>query len=241
MIFNDLGHYPCPCCGNIMFYEKHGYEICDICHWEDDLVQFLDWDFGSGANALSLNEHRKKFLVSKNGIKAKITNIPKELKRDQNITKSPNMKKIGNQNIYIEIDCDSHSGDLIDLLLVVDRLETGSLRSAIYIPAFIDLLEQLLTNSDYFCSKINLELFCAMVANKELEHKNICVFEDPISDFMKRCVRNNDYLYFYFKLCEGHFFDYKNIQVGVPIIKVIEMNAFIDFLNKLKLYFDYKR
>lgn len=85
------------------------------------------------------------------------------------------------------------------------------------------------------------DLFREIIREGKLENENIFTLEETFDDFMKRCVRNNDYLYFYFKLWEGHFFDYKNIQVGVPIIKVIKMNAFIDFLNKLKLYFDCKR
>jgi hypothetical protein len=36
------------------------YEICPICGWEDDLVQFEDSDYRGGANHLSLNEWRQR-------------------------------------------------------------------------------------------------------------------------------------------------------------------------------------
>jgi hypothetical protein len=34
--------YPCPCCGHLTFSEVGGYEICDICGWEDDPIQSAD-------------------------------------------------------------------------------------------------------------------------------------------------------------------------------------------------------
>ncbi|EOO14795.1 hypothetical protein IG9_03963 [Bacillus cereus HuA2-9] len=35
------------------------YEICSICYWEDDEVQFNDHDFEGGANEVSLRQRRK--------------------------------------------------------------------------------------------------------------------------------------------------------------------------------------
>lgn len=64
MKLNEQPKYPCPCCGNIVFYEKQNFEICNICHWQDDNVQFLDRDYRGGANILSLNECKKIFLES---------------------------------------------------------------------------------------------------------------------------------------------------------------------------------
>ena len=55
--------YPCPCCGRDMLREPPPgtYEICPICGWEDDPVQYRDPDFSGGANLMSLNEARKRF------------------------------------------------------------------------------------------------------------------------------------------------------------------------------------
>jgi hypothetical protein len=36
-------------------------EICPVCFWEDDLVQFNDPDYAGGANRVSLNEARQNF------------------------------------------------------------------------------------------------------------------------------------------------------------------------------------
>lgn len=58
-----LGAFPCPCCGFLTLDEQPPgtYEICGICGWEDDLVQFEDPDYRGGANDPSLNEWRQKF------------------------------------------------------------------------------------------------------------------------------------------------------------------------------------
>ena len=52
---------PCPCCGTRTFAEPGGYEICEVCGWEDDPVQSANPDYAGGANVESLNQARKKF------------------------------------------------------------------------------------------------------------------------------------------------------------------------------------
>jgi hypothetical protein len=55
--------YPCPCCGYLTLGEKPPgtFEICDVCNWEDDNVQFADPFFEGGANAESLVQARANF------------------------------------------------------------------------------------------------------------------------------------------------------------------------------------
>lgn len=53
----------CPCCGEGYVEEGHNYDICDVCYWEDDPVQFADPDYRGGANRMSLNEARKAYLA----------------------------------------------------------------------------------------------------------------------------------------------------------------------------------
>jgi len=56
-------HWPCPCCGFLTLEEQPPgtYDICPVCFWEDDPVQFDDADYGGGANVVSLNEARRNF------------------------------------------------------------------------------------------------------------------------------------------------------------------------------------
>ncbi|HSW88227.1 MAG TPA: CPCC family cysteine-rich protein [Candidatus Saccharimonadales bacterium] len=58
-----LKKYFCPCCGYKTLDEKPSgtYDICSVCFWEDDDIQFDDPDYKGGANDESLHEARKNF------------------------------------------------------------------------------------------------------------------------------------------------------------------------------------
>jgi hypothetical protein len=57
--------FPCPCCGFKTLTEQPPgtFEICPVCFWEDDAVQFLNLSLAGGANSVSLEEGRKNFLA----------------------------------------------------------------------------------------------------------------------------------------------------------------------------------
>lgn len=59
----DVPRFNCPCCDFPTLDEEPPgtYEICRVCGWEDDNVQFDDPDFPGGANRESLNEYRTEF------------------------------------------------------------------------------------------------------------------------------------------------------------------------------------
>ncbi|MBW4608191.1 MAG: hypothetical protein KME22_13460 [Hassallia sp. WJT32-NPBG1] len=54
----------CPCCGNLTFENESvgTFEICPVCFWEDDNIQFEDPDYTGGANKVSLNQARRNYL-----------------------------------------------------------------------------------------------------------------------------------------------------------------------------------
>ena len=56
---------PCPCCGSKVITTLGKYEICKLCGWEDDPVQFRDQNYSGGANKLSLNQARIEWLSRK--------------------------------------------------------------------------------------------------------------------------------------------------------------------------------
>lgn len=60
--------FGCLCCGYRTLPEQPPgtFEICRVCGWEDDLVQFDDPDFSGGANTLSLRESQRRWLKSVN-------------------------------------------------------------------------------------------------------------------------------------------------------------------------------
>jgi hypothetical protein len=57
-------YYKCPCCGyKTLDKEAPGTdEICNVCFWHDDYVQFQDPDYEGGANRVSLNEAKQNFI-----------------------------------------------------------------------------------------------------------------------------------------------------------------------------------
>lgn len=57
-----INKYKCPCCHNNTLSEEREYEICSVCGWEDDPIQFDDPNFRGGANSFNLNEARECFL-----------------------------------------------------------------------------------------------------------------------------------------------------------------------------------
>lgn len=57
--------YKCPCCNFLTIVDEvppGTFQICPVCGWEDDNVQFHDPDYTGGANDVSLNEAKKNFL-----------------------------------------------------------------------------------------------------------------------------------------------------------------------------------
>jgi hypothetical protein len=58
------GLFACPCCGNYSFTEAGGNEICEICCWEDDLVQEANPGISGGANKASLLQARENFRAA---------------------------------------------------------------------------------------------------------------------------------------------------------------------------------
>jgi len=55
--------YACPCCGFKSLTEQPPgtYDICEICFWDDDGVQYNDPDYAGGANKVSLREAQLNF------------------------------------------------------------------------------------------------------------------------------------------------------------------------------------
>lgn len=146
------------------------------------------------------------------------------------------MKQIGNEEIYIEIDLNTYSKNMANLVLIVDGFKLGTLNSPTYIPSFINSLDSILLEDVYFCENINIDLFYDLVLSGKLESRNNFTLEETFDDFMKRCIRSRENLYFYFKLYKDHYFNYENTQENIPIIKTISIERFHSFLRDLKLY-----
>lgn len=59
-----MNKFTCPCCANLTL-DQEGvgtFEICPVCFWENDNVQFENPDLAAGANEVSLNQARRNYL-----------------------------------------------------------------------------------------------------------------------------------------------------------------------------------
>lgn len=58
-------HRACPCCGCKTLGDlcPGSWEVCPVCFWEDDPVQWEDPSVAGGANRVSLAEARKNFVA----------------------------------------------------------------------------------------------------------------------------------------------------------------------------------
>jgi len=83
--------FSCPCCGFLTFGEetRDTYEVCPVCFWEDDPVQFEDPDYEVGANSVSLNQAKQNFKdfgsTEERFIKNVRKPLPKEIPPNQNL------------------------------------------------------------------------------------------------------------------------------------------------------------
>jgi hypothetical protein len=61
----SMDKYACPCCGYKTLAEKPPgtYDICPVCFWEDDQIQYADPDYEGGANVASLRQAQRNFLA----------------------------------------------------------------------------------------------------------------------------------------------------------------------------------
>jgi len=57
--------YRCPCCGNLTLEEKPPgtFNICPVCYWEDDNLQFNNHEYDGGANKVSLKQAQKNYIL----------------------------------------------------------------------------------------------------------------------------------------------------------------------------------
>lgn len=60
--------FACPVCGSIIVGGARSYEICGICGWEDDAVQYDDPTYARGANAMSLNDARTAWVKAQRSV-----------------------------------------------------------------------------------------------------------------------------------------------------------------------------
>jgi hypothetical protein len=77
--------FACPCCGYKTFDEKPGgtYDICPVCFWEDDPLQFAEPDYEGGANRVSLRQAQQNFIKFGASEEVRISRVRKPTKAEE--------------------------------------------------------------------------------------------------------------------------------------------------------------
>ncbi|HHP0320377.1 MULTISPECIES: hypothetical protein [Acinetobacter calcoaceticus/baumannii complex] len=139
------------------------------------------------------------------------------------------MKKIGNNQIFIEFDENNPNGDLIPLRLCIGGEYLGTLDSPTYVVAFINSLKSLLTDDYYYSNSISDENYEIFFYPEGVVSDNYRItLEETFDDFSKRAARNNDTVYFTWFLYPDHFFEYKD---NIPNKLVFSKCKTFDLLN----------
>ena len=53
----------CPICGEHDFTEE--FELCPVCEWQYDKLQYKDHQYWGGANDLSVDDYKAEWLAKK--------------------------------------------------------------------------------------------------------------------------------------------------------------------------------
>lgn len=68
----------CPVCGKFEFEEYGDFDICPVCNWENDNLQYDEHNYSGVANHLSVNEARIEYFVMNHPKTAEKAAKPKE-------------------------------------------------------------------------------------------------------------------------------------------------------------------
>ncbi len=129
--------------------------------------------------------------------------------------------------------------DLLALTMNINRLSFGTLESPTYIPSFIGNLRELLQDPFYKNYNLTSDNFAEnlCINNELIKHYNLTL-EETFDDFSKRGVRNQESIFFLFKLHENPFFTYPNLIENIIYAEYVTINSVELALNGLSEYIE---
>ena len=129
--------------------------------------------------------------------------------------------------------------DLLALTMNINGLSFGTLESPTYIPSFIGNLRELLQDPFYKNYNLTSDNFAEnlCINNELIKHYNLTL-EETFDDFSKRGVRNQESIFFLFKLHENRFFTYPNLIENIIYAEYVTINSVELALNGLSEYIE---
>lgn len=126
---------------------------------------------------------------------------------------------------------------LISLKININGLSFGTLDSPTYMPSFIEDLRTLLQEPTHKNYNLTLENFLEnLCINHDLNDHYRLTLEETFDDFSKIGVRNQESIFFLFKLHENPFFTYPNLSENIIYAEHVTINAVESALKELMDY-----
>ena len=128
---------------------------------------------------------------------------------------------------------------LLALTMNIKGLSFGTLESPTYMPSFVGALRTLLQSSSYKNYNLTTEnFFDNLCINNDLIDHYRLTLEETFDDFSKIGVRNQESVFFLFRLHENPFFAYPNLIENIIYAEYVTINSVELALNGLSEYIE---
>jgi len=143
-----------------------------------------------------------------------------------------NFIEIGTKEFSFTIRNINPQRDLVPLTMNINGLSLGTLESPTYIPSFIGDLRGLLQDPFYKNYNLTVDNFLKnLCINDELIDHYKLTLEETFDDFSKIGVRNQESIFFLFKLHENPFFTYPELIENIIYAEHVSIDS-VEFALK---------
>jgi len=148
------------------------------------------------------------------------------------------MKKIGNEVIFFEVDESYNFDGLLPLRINIKGHYLGTLESPTYLTSFMGEMESIVQDNYYLNENASIDNIESILFNEygELVDMYRITIEETFDDFSKRVVRNNESIFFYFRLYSNTFFNYPEVKENKEVLEYISKKDYVDAVELLKEY-----
>ncbi|WP_218946268.1 MULTISPECIES: hypothetical protein [Acinetobacter] len=148
-----------------------------------------------------------------------------------------NIIEIGTKEFSFSILNKYTHKNLIALKMNINKHSYGTFDSPTYIPSFIGSLKNLIQDPIYKNDNLTIENYLENLStNHELTTHYRLTLEETFDDFSKVAVRNQNSIFFLFKLHKDPFFSYPNLVEGIIYADHVNINSVNSALDDLIEY-----
>lgn len=149
----------------------------------------------------------------------------------------PNYIEIGTKEFSFTILSINPQKNLLPLTININGHSFGTLDSPTYMPSFIGDLKKLLQAPSHKNYNLTIENFLEnLCVNYDLIDHYHLTLEETFDDFSKIGVRNQESIFFLFKLHKNPFFIYPNLSEEIIYAEHVTINSVESALSELMKY-----